>query len=173
MCNMDLKSKIESVLFVSGDALHIKKLRQIFSDAKEEEVEDAVSALQESYKSRGVRVIRKDEKIQMVSAPENSALVALLVKSSIAEELTPAAIETLACVAYREPITKEEIDDLRGVNSVFSLRALAIRGLIEKTKDGAYQVTIDFLKKLGIENITDLPEYETIGKLYTVGGGAA
>lgn len=169
----DLKSKIESLLFVSGDAMHMQKLHQLFPDAKEEEVEDAVFALQEAYKGRGVRVIRKDEKIQMVSAPENGALVEMLVKSSITEELTPAAIETLACVAYREPITKEEIDDLRGVNSIFSLRALAIRGLIEKTKDGAYRVTIDFVKKLGIEKITDLPEYETIGGLHTVGGGAA
>lgn len=157
----DLKSKIESLLFVSGDALSLKKLYELFPDVKKEEVEGAVSALQEVHKDSGVRVIRKDEKIQMVSAPENGELIAAFVKSSLAEELTPAAIETLACVAYREPVTKEEIDDLRGVNSIFSLRALAIRGLVERTKDGAYRVTIDFLNQLGVKSITDLPEYET------------
>lgn len=160
----DLSSQIESLLFVSGDALSLKKMREVFPGVKEEEIERAILVLQEACAHRGVRVMRKDEKIQMVSAPENGELVAALVKSSIAEELTPAAIETLACVAYREPVTKEEIDEVRGVNSIFSLRALAIRGLVEKTKDGAYRVTIDFLKKLGVERVTDLPEYEKLGR---------
>ncbi len=158
-----LKSQIESVLFVSGDAVSIRRLKQLFPAAGEEEIRSAVEALQEEYRARGVRVAAKDDRVQMVSAPEHAALVGLFVKSHLSEELTPAALETLACVAYREPIAKVEVDELRGVNSVFSLRSLMMRGLVEKTKDETYRVTLDFLKKLGLERVSDLPDYEKLG----------
>ncbi|MBI3685080.1 SMC-Scp complex subunit ScpB [Candidatus Azambacteria bacterium] len=169
----DLTSKIESILFISGDAVHMRRLRQLLPDAPEEQIREAVAALAREYQKRGVRVFMKDDRVQMVTAPENAGLVDALVKSHLTEELTPAALETLSCVAYREPITKAEIDDIRGVNSIFSLRALMMRGLVKKSKDDAYRVTIDFLKKLGIENISDLPDYEELRGQHTPSGGAA
>lgn len=164
----DLKSKIESLLFVAGDEMSLKDIKKALGEnVSPKDIENAVEILAGDYRGRGVRIIRKDDKIQMVSAPENAEIIAQLLKSHLSEQLTPAALETLACVSYREPISKMEIDELRGVNSIFSLRNLSIRGLIEKTDPPAngnpkltyYKTTLDFLKKLGIEKVSDLPHY--------------
>src|SRR3990172_10396942 len=156
----DLKSKIESILFISGDALSIKQIkRALGEEVDNDKIKKALEDLGKEYQDRGIRIFSKEDKIQMVTAPENATIIEKLVKSQLTEELTPAALETLACIAYKEPITKAVIDELRGVNSVFSLRALMMRGLIEK-HDNHYRVTIDFLKKLGIERISDLPQYD-------------
>ncbi|MCR4323000.1 MAG: SMC-Scp complex subunit ScpB [Candidatus Azambacteria bacterium] len=164
-------SKIEAILFVSGEEMSVQKIQKALgNDISEEEVVEQIKKLQEAYQGRGVRIISKDGRVQMVSAPEYAEVIHALVRSHLTEELTPAALETLACIAYREPIAKQEIDELRGVNSIFSLRSLLMRGLIEKTKknDDAqmnyYRVTLDFLKKLGVEKITDLPDYDVFSK---------
>ena len=166
-----IASKIEAILFVSGEEMSVHKIQKALGDdVTKEDVLAQLGILQEAYQGKGIRIIMKDEKVQMVSAPEHAKTIQALVKSHLTEELTPAALETLACIAYREPIAKQEIDELRGVNSIFSLRSLLMRGLIEKTKkeDDArteyYRVTLDFLKKLGIETITDLPDYDIFSK---------
>lgn len=168
---LDIPSKIEAILFVSGEEMNIQKIRKALGgDITEEEILRQIGKLQEAYQGKGIRIIMKDGNVQMVSAPELAEVIHTLVKSHLTEELTPAALETLACIAYREPIAKQEIDELRGVNSIFSLRSLLMRGLIEKTKKENdarteyYRVTLDFLKKLGIEKITDLPEYDVFSK---------
>jgi len=170
---MDIKSKIESILFVTGDEVSIKKIKRTIGDITEDEILREVEALKRDYQERGVRIIVKDNNVQMVSAPENAEMISTLVKSQLAEDLTPATLETLACIAYREPISKPEIDELRGVNSIFSIRNLLMRGLIEKVKTegnkgdvkmDAYRVTLDFLKKLGIEQVSDLPQYDELSK---------
>lgn len=166
-----IASKIEAILFVSGEEMSVQKIKKTLGDdVAEEEVIAEIEQLQKAYQGKGIRILMKDGKVQMVSAPEHAQVIHALVKSHLTEELTPAALETLACIAYREPIAKQEIDELRGVNSIFSLRALLMRGLIEKTKkeDDArtdyYRVTLDLLKKLGLEKITDLPDYGVFSK---------
>jgi len=148
--------------------LSITKIRRVLGDAiSDTEIVAAIKELQAGYAKRGIRVLLKDGMAQMVSSPENAPLVASLVKSHMAEELTPAALETLAAICYREPIAKADIDELRGVNSIFSLRSLLMRGLIEKTKEHGvphYRTTLDFLKKLGIESVHDLPNYDELSK---------
>lgn len=161
---MSLILPIESILFVSGEPLSVRALCRIFPDSTESEIREAVALLQEQCLSRGVRIYMKDDVVQMVSAPEYADRVNVLVQSSLTDALTPAALETLACIAYHEPITKEEIDDMRGVNSIFTLRTLMIRGLIEKKADKKYYITIDFLKKLGIAKVSDLPGYAEFQK---------
>lgn len=168
---LTVASKIEAILFVSGEEMSIQKIKKaIGGDTTEEEIEAEIGKLQEAYQGRGVRILMKDGKAQMVSAPECAEVIHALVKSHLTEELTPAALETLACIAYREPIAKQEIDELRGVNSIFSLRSLLMRGLIEKTKRGDdarteyYRVTLDLLKKMGVEKVTDLPDYDVFAK---------
>ena len=165
----DLKSKIESILFISGDALSIKQIkRALGEEVDNDKIKKALEDLVEEYQNRGIRIFSKEDKIQMVTAPENAAIIEKLVKSQLTEELTLAALETLACIAYKEPISKIEIDELRGLNSIFSLRSLMIRGLVEKTacksetgeKADCFKTTLDFLKKLGIEKVSDLPKYE-------------
>lgn len=168
---LTLASQIEAILFVSGEEMSVHKIQKTLGgDITEEAIVAEIEQLQKTYQGKGVRILMKDGKVQMVSAPEHAEVIHALVKSHLTEELTPAALETLACIAYREPIAKQEIDELRGVNSIFSLRALLMRGLIEKTKkeDDArteyYRVTLDLLKKLGIEKITDLPDYGVFSK---------
>lgn len=157
-----IKAKIESLLFVIGDETTVEKIRAALGEEiPVADIDAAIAELRDEYRERGIRIIIKDDAVQMVSAPEHADLIQALVKSQLDEELTPAALETLACIAYREPITKAAIDELRGVNSVFSLRALSMRGLIEKRGD-QYRVTVDFLKKLGIEAINDLPHYDIL-----------
>jgi len=166
-----MQAKIEAILFVSGEEMSIHKIQKALGgEVAEEEIVAQIEKLQETYQGKGIRIIMKDGNVQMVSAPEHAEVIHALVKSHLTEELTSAALETLACIAYREPIAKQEIDELRGVNSIFSLRSLLMRGLIEKTKKGDdartdyYRVTLDLLKKLGIEKITDLPEYGIFSK---------
>ncbi len=161
-----LKSKIESLLFISGDPLSIKKISKILKEP-ETKIKKELELLTEEYKDRGIVILLKNNKVQMVSNPENSDLVEKFVHSQLSEDLTPAALETLAVVAYKEPISREDIDKIRGVNSVFSLRALLMRGLVEKTqKDDVeyYKTSLDFLKKLGISKVSELPEYEELSK---------
>jgi len=159
-----IKSKIESLLFVIGEETTVAKIQKALGEnVSPEDIQAGIEALRDEYREKGIRIVMKDDTIQIVSAPENADIIQALVKSQLDEELTPAALETLACIAYREPITKAVIDELRGVNSVFSLRALMMRGLIEK-HDDHYRVTIDFLKKLGIERIADLPQYDILSK---------
>lgn len=159
-----LKAKIESLLFVIGEETTIAKIQKALGDdVSPDDVRAGIEALRDDYRERGIRIVIKDDAVQMVSAPEHAEIIQTLVKSQLDEELTPAALETLACIAYREPITKVAIDELRGVNSVFSLRSLLMRGLIEK-HDDHYRVTVDFLKKMGLEKIADLPQYDTLSK---------
>ncbi len=171
MTKNKLKSKIESVLFVFGDPISVKKLAKILK-AKEGDVKDALSDLLEDYKDRGINILVKDDKVQMVTSAENSNIIESIVQSSLSDELTPAALETLAIIAYKEPISRFQIDEIRGVNSVFSLKTLLMRGLIEKKqsgddkKDVYYKTTLDFLKKLGVSKVSDLPEYEKLSKVF-------
>lgn len=164
-----LKSIIESVLFVSGAPISIKKISKIIK-VKNSEIEKAVEALSDNYKeeNRGICILRKEDKIQLVSTPSNSEYVGKFTKSNLQEDLSPASLETLAVVSYRGPITRFGIEEIRGVNSSFILRNLLIRGLIERTENPndtrsyLYKISFDFLKKLGIEKIEDLPDYEEL-----------
>ena len=169
----NIKSKIESLLFVSGEEMSLNSIKKALGGVSDDEIRKAVNTLAEDYKDKGVRVIQKDDKMQMVSAPENAPVIETLVKSHLTGELSQASLETLACVAYHEPISKIEIDELRGVNSVFSLRSLSMRGLIEESaplEDGDsktkyYKTTLDFLKKLGIEKVSNLPRYDEFSRI--------
>jgi chromosome segregation and condensation protein ScpB len=88
--------------------------------------------------------------------------------ADLREALTDATIEVLAIIAYRQPISKAEIESIRGVNSQYSIRALLMRGLIEKvanphdSRGAHYQVTTEFMQQLGITSIKDLPSFEEI-----------
>jgi segregation and condensation protein B len=165
-----LKSIIESILFVSGEPMKIVKLAKV-TDATEAEVEEAVAKLNEDYaNNRGLRIIKIKDTIQMATNPDNADFVAELVKSEIQENLSQASLEVLSIVAYRGPITRAEIEAIRGVNCSFTLRALLIRGLIDRTeniKDNRrylYNISFDFLKKLGMDSVEKLPDWEVLNK---------
>ncbi|MFA5993765.1 MAG: SMC-Scp complex subunit ScpB [Parcubacteria group bacterium] len=163
-----IKSIIESVLFVSGEAVSVVKLAKI-TGVSEEEIETAIAALQADYgRGRGIMLIRKEQELQMATNPENAIMIDQLVKSEIQENLSRAALEVLAIIAYRGPITRVEVEAIRGVNCSFTVRSLMMRGLLERMdnpKDNRgylYKISFDFLRKLGIDSIDKLPDYETL-----------
>ena len=165
-----LKVTIESLLFASGEPIKIAKLAKICA-VSEEDVEGAVSSLGEDYaKGSGLALARIADAVQLVTNPASAEYVAELMKSDIAENLSQASLEVLSIVAYRGPITRAEIEEIRGVNCTFTLRALAIRGLIDKIeniKDNRrylYSVSFDFLKKMGLESVEKLPDWERLNK---------
>lgn len=160
---MELKYLLENLIFASGEPLPIKKIAQIL-EKEEGEVNTALTELKTELNNRGLRLTEKDGKIQMTTAPEAGKYIEKFVSSQLKEDLSDAALETLAAVSYLGPITKQELEDLRGVNCSFTLRNLLIRGLIEKTesqqgRSTSYKTSFDFLKKLGVESESDLPDY--------------
>ncbi len=165
-----LKSIIESLLFVSGEPVKIDKIAKIIG-MPEAEVENAIVSLNEDYvQDRGLIVVKIKDTIQLATSSENAPFVSELVKSEIQENLSQAALEVLSIVAYRGPISRAEIEAIRGVNCTFTLRALLIRGLLERTeniKDNRrylYNISLDFLKKLGMGSVEKLPDWETLSK---------
>lgn len=173
---MNSKAQIESLLFTAGHPVAIKKLAEVLStygrspeggDISENETDNILKELAADYvkNDSGIRLVFLDNKVQLVAAPESVEIVKKLTKSDFEEDLSQAALEILAIVAYRGPISRAAIENLRGVNCSFILQNLAIRGLIEKKnnpEDGRsyiYSVTFDFLKHLGLNKLEDLPNY--------------
>jgi segregation and condensation protein B len=125
-------------------------------------------------------LLLRNGKVQLVTKPEHHELVSQFLKEEMTEELTPASLETLAIIAYMGPVPRAKIDYLRGVNSLFTLRSLRLRGLIERISDPEnsngflYQASFDLLKHLGVPKEAQLPEYEKFHALlerFRVQGG--
>ncbi len=175
---MSTKSKIESLLFISAKPMSIKQLVELIfkkSTKKkaelEKEVKKAGDELVEDYKKndRGVQIIKNGNKYQMVSSPENAKIIQNFIQDETSGELSRPSLETLTIIAYRGPITKTELDRIRGVNCALILRNLLIRGLIEvnndkSKKENYYNVSFDFIRFLGINDLTELPDYEKLNK---------
>lgn len=165
----NLKQQLEGILFLYGEPISVQKLSTI-TGASKADVLAALENLNAECQSRGIRLISKDDEWQMTTAPELSKLLEELIKSEYSENLSKAALEVLSIVAYKGPVTRAEVEFIRGVNSVYSLRNLLMRGLIEKKenpKDGRshiYTVSFDFLRYFGFTDITELPQYEEFHK---------
>jgi len=161
---MNLKSIVETILFVHGESLGSEKLAK-FLKRKNEEIIEAVEELKKDYEDRGLVVVEKDGEYMLGSNPDNAKYVEDLMKSEFTEELSKAAVETLAIIAYKGPLTRVDIEYVRGVNSSFTLRNLMMRGLIERIdnpKDARsylYRISFDFLQHLGLKNAQELPGF--------------
>ena len=166
---MDLKDKIESLLFVSSKPLSYKSLSKLLGEP-EGKVRIAAGELLEERKNSGIVVLDANGAYQMATNSENSELVKAFLNADLREKLTEATVEVLAIIAYRQPISKAEVEAIRGVNSQYSLRALLMRGIVEKipnphdARGSLYQVTTEFLQHLGLTSISDLPDFATLTK---------
>ncbi|OGY49088.1 MAG: SMC-Scp complex subunit ScpB [Candidatus Buchananbacteria bacterium RIFCSPHIGHO2_02_FULL_45_11b] len=163
-----LKSQIESLLFITNQPFKIKKLADL-TKADKKDVEAAVAELIAEYNQagRGVQIQKIGEEVQMATASDNAKLVKDYIKEETTGELSRAALETLTVVAYRGPVSRAEIEQIRGVNCAVILRNLLMRGLIESREDKKkmqmiYNITFDFLKFLGISGQKELPDYEKL-----------
>ena len=160
-----LKSIIESLLFIAHRPLTKKELAKI-TEQKVGKVEEALKQLVEESQERGVKIIQNGQEWQMVTDPTNSSIIQKFLKQEVNQELTPASLETLSIIAYRGPIIRDELEQIRGVNCSIILRHLLIKGLIvEEDKDKQiYNVSLDFIRHLGINDLKELPDYERLNQ---------
>ncbi|MFH1207560.1 MAG: SMC-Scp complex subunit ScpB [Patescibacteria group bacterium] len=165
---MTTKQLIESLLFISGRPMSESKLSEIVNkDAKE--VRTAAEELMTEWNipARGVHIIKTGTSYQMATNPALAYLVKDFVKAEQSGELSRPSLETLTIVAYRGPITKAELEQIRGVNCSLILRNLLIKGLVEAHEDQAkmaavYTITFDLLKFLGVNRVEALPDYQKL-----------
>ena len=158
---INLERILESLLFAYGEPISVKKLAQI-TESSAGEVGLALDNLKKTLAGRGVGMVNKDGRHQLVADKSASKYIEKLVQNEMKEELTPAGLEVLAIAAYRGPMTKNEIESLRGVNSGYALRNLTLRGLIEKNetaKPHLFNISLAALRKLGLTATEELPRY--------------
>lgn len=167
MNELELDSQIEAILFWKGEPQTIKKLAASLGK-KEEEIKAGLEVLKEKIQNRGVELIFKDDEVMLGTSSKISHIIERLTKEELVKDLGKAGLETISIIAYKGPITRAEIDYIRGVQSNFILRNLQIRGLVEKITDEKdqrrflYRPTFDLLSFLGVAKIEDLPEYEKV-----------
>jgi len=165
---MKLAPKIESILFVTSKPITIKKLASALG-VSEKEVEKEMPVIMEGYNvpESGVHILKKGKEYQMMSSPDNAQVVQEYLQDETTGELTRPSLETLAIIAYRGPLTKPEIEQIRGVNCSLILRNLMTRGLVEVIEDEergvpVYSITFDFMRFLGVSSLSELPEYDKL-----------
>src|SRR3989344_3620618 len=164
-----IKSQILSILFVSSKPVSIAELKEVL-ELDDAEIKKAVQELVSHNQNSGIIVLAVNDKLQLSSNPDNSAQVKKFLSLELREKLTDASLETLAIIVYKQPVSKVEIENIRGVNSQYTLRQLLIRGLIEKiasTSDKRmqlYKTTLEFMQHLGVKNMKDLPDFEELTK---------
>lgn len=166
---MTLDAKIESILFWKAEPISISKIAKIL-EISEEEVKGAIENLEKNLQGRGLALVMKDDEVTLRTAPEMSGVIEKLTKEELSRDLGKAGLETLSIILYQGPISRKEIDYIRGVNSNFIVRNLLVRGLIEKVENPKdqrsflYKPTFELLSFMGISKIEDLPEYATVKK---------
>ncbi|MBI3019810.1 MAG: SMC-Scp complex subunit ScpB [Parcubacteria group bacterium] len=161
---MSTESLIESLLFYRASSVRVEEIAHMLGK-KTEEIENALSALEAALAERGVRLVRADDTLALATAPEAAHYIEGLRKEEFSGELGKATLETLTLILYRAPISKSEIDYIRGVDSSFSIRALLVRGLVTRRRNEkgvrgfVYAPTIDTLSYLGVSRVEELPEF--------------
>jgi segregation and condensation protein B len=168
--DFNLESKIESILFYTGEPMSIKKLAGL-CDANEEAVISAVSVLKEKLENSGIIIIEKENEVMLGTPKEASTLIEKLRKDELQRDLSKASLDTISIILYKDKATRAEIDYIRGVNSSFILRNLMVRGLVEKeshptdSRKYFYKPSFELLQYLGITNLQELPDHENISKI--------
>lgn len=163
----EIKSQIQSILFVASKPLSVKYLAQI-TEQPIAQISASLLELMEEHKNSGIILLEANGEYQFATNSENSTVVKNFLNADLREKLTDATVEVLSIIAYRQPISKTEIEAIRGVNSQYSIRHLLMRGLIEKipnpndSRGSLYQITSEFLQQMGINSIKDLPEFEKL-----------
>ena len=163
-----MTAQIESILFLSVRPVSFKKLAKILG-ATVAEVEEAVYELQKSrnVQTSGIHVIVANSAVELGTNPDFSQLVSSMSKEESEGELTRPQLEALTIIAYRGPITKPEIEYIRGVNCTIILRNLLMRGLIVEREDVAklqpvYTLSTEMMRFLGVHSEKELPDYQSL-----------
>jgi segregation and condensation protein B len=169
-----LKDVIESLIFVSLEPLNLEKIRSICTEFSNGEIEEAIQELMASYASneRGIQIIQAAGGYLFSTKSEYDQWIRRLLSLDQKSKLSHAALETLAAVAYHQPITLAEISAFRGVDATYSLKTLLQKKLVKITgrkkspgRPLIYRTTEKFLSYFGLNNIKDLPSEEEILKI--------
>ena len=160
---LSLEAKLEALLFVAPATVSVKQLAEAL-EVTPREVEKTLETLEAGYAERGIRLQRHKGELRLTSAPQTAPLVERFLDLEATTRLSHAALECLAIVAYQQPVTRPQIDAVRGVNSDTAMRSLLTHGLIEeigRTESAGrpilYATTAEFLQHFGVSKLEELP----------------
>lgn len=163
----EVEREIEAILFLKNEPIKKTWLETTLKKSTSE-IEEALVGLKLALSSRGIVLVELNDQVALRTASEYSETLCRLRKEELSKDLGKAGLETLSIILYRSPVTRADVDYIRGVNSAFIMRNLLVRGLIEKIlnpKDARsflYRPTFSLLSFLGISNINELPEYQEV-----------
>lgn len=168
---MELTAALEAILFAAGEPVPAARLSLVLNTDESEILRCAQELAARCIREeRGVRVLRLDGKLQMCSAPEYAPLITKALEQRRPPMLSQSALETLAIVAYFQPVTRAYIDRVRGVDSSYTVSVLAERGLIEVCgkldvpgRPSLFRTTPAFLRTMGVSSLDELPELPELG----------
>ncbi len=162
----NLKSLVESLLFVAEGPATIAALARAL-EVDSVQIDQVVAELRKDYAGRGIRVQRSKDRLQLVSAPESAAAIEKFLGLEGSGHLSTPALETLAIIAYRQPITRPALEAIRGVNCDGVIHSLLAHGLVQESgrletagRPILYATTFDFLQNFGLQSVEDLPPLE-------------
>jgi len=172
--DQQLKSAIEALLFIGGGPLSVERLKGIFEDASKEQIEAQLQALKADYDGRGAGVMLAEvaNGYQLATCPEHAPWVRKFKTVKVTTRLSRPALETLAIIAYKQPVTRPEIEAIRGVNIGGIVRNLMERRLVKIVgkKDVAgrpmlYGTSVEFLQYFGLKDLSALPTLKEFQEL--------
>ena len=159
---------VEAILFVTGNAVETREIARVL-DITDAELEETLDALESGYDfdRRGLRLLRFGAHVQLATRPDYAPYVEKLLQPVQKQSLSQAVMETLAVIAYRQPVTKAEIEQIRGVKCDYSVQSLVSKGLIEEVgrkealgRPILYGTTDAFLRHFCISSVAELPEID-------------
>lgn len=162
----DMTAALEAILFAAGESMPVARLSLVLG-AEEEEILRCAGELAEEYEKgmRGIRLLHLGDKLQLCSAPEYAPYITKALEQRKPPMLSPSALETLAIVAYFQPVTRAYIDQVRGVDSSYTVSTLLERGLIEPAgkldvpgRPSLLRTTDVFLRTMSVSSLEELPK---------------
>lgn len=161
---MKPEAKLEAILFYKAEPVKKSALAKLL-EIKEPELETVIKNLADRLTSGATRLVLTDDEVSLVVASEHDELIEGIRKDEMRRDIGKAGAETLAIVMYRGPVTRADIDRIRGVNSSYILRNLEIRGLVERRsgkRQNEFVITSELLRHLGIQEKTEMPDYAKV-----------
>ncbi|MEW8954932.1 SMC-Scp complex subunit ScpB [Clostridium sp.] len=163
-------SALESLLFVSGEPLKLKDMANMI-ECSISYTKEIIHELNKEYNKevRGIKLVQINDSYQLVTKPENSDFIQKILKTNVRQSLSQAALETLAIIAYKQPITRVDIDEIRGVKSESAVQKLLERNIIKEIgrldvigRPILYGTTEEFLKQFDMETLKELPSLDAL-----------
>jgi len=170
MEQIELQRAIEAILFAAGERVEISRLSMTL-EVDEADIEKAADALIDelAFNRRGIRILKLDKGYQMVSSGEMADYITKALETRKPPKLSSSQLETLTIIAYYQPATKAMVEQIRGVDSSYSVAALMNKKLIEEAgrlnvpgRPIQYKTTPDFLRTFGLQSLEELPEIEKV-----------